>query len=342
MVSIIANSKELNTLQRVSAFLMILGPGPASAILKNFDDENEVERIALEIASLQKLSQGALEEILAEFFAYFEASGYVTTGGVNVAREILEGAYGSDQADSILRKLVATLQTSPFDFFNNADALQLAASFQNENPQMVALVLAYIKPETSANILSALPPDMQLDVARRIANMDRTNPDILKEVDRILSSRFSSLVNSDYTQVGGVESLAEIINHSDRATEKAILDEMERKDPDLANNIRELMFVFEDIIKIDDRSIQRILREVESKDLGLALKGSNDDVKDKIFRNMSERASAMLIEDMEYLGAVRAKDVQEKQSIIVGVIRGLEAAGEIQLSRSEEEDDFIT
>jgi flagellar motor switch protein FliG len=342
MAVVVSNAKELNPLQRVSAFLMILGPGPASEVLKHFDDENEVERVALEIASLQKLSQEALEEILAEFYTFFEASGYVTTGGVNVAREILEHAYGSDQADCILRKLVATLQTSPFDFFNNADPLQLAASFQNENPQMVALVLAYIKAETSANILSALSPDMQLDVARRIAHMDRTNPEILKEVDRILSSRFSSLVNSDYTQVGGVESLAEIINHSDRATEKAILDEMERKDPELANDIRELMFVFEDIIKIDDRSIQRILREVETKDLALALKGSNVEVKEKIFNNMSERASAMLNEDMEYMGAVRAKDVQEKQTIIVGIIRALEAAGEIALARAEEDDDFIT
>lgn len=337
----IQSVKQMTNLQRVAALLIILGPEVASEVLKNFDDPSDVEHLALEIASFEKMSPEAMVEVLEEFYNFFEASGYLATGGVSLAREILEKAYGGTKADEILNKLVATLQTTPFDFFNNADPMQLATSFQNENPQMVALVLAYLRPEMAANIISSLPAEMQVEVARRIAIMDRTNPETLREVERILENRFSSIVTSDFTKIGGVETLSEILNRSDRSTEKLILDEMEVQDPELADHIRQLMFVFEDLVKIDDRAIQRILREVETKDLGLALKGAQQDVKDKIFKNMSERAAGMLKEDMEYLGPVRAKDVQEKQSYIVGIIRALEAAGEIQISRGEESEDFI-
>jgi flagellar motor switch protein FliG len=325
----------------VAALLIILGPQTASEVLKNFDDPADVEHLALEIASFEKMSAEAMVDILEEFYNFFEASGYLATGGVSLAREILEKAYGGGKADEILNKMVSILQTTPFDFFNNADPIQLATSFQSENPQMVALVLAYLRPEMGASIISSLPSEMHVDVARRIAIMDRTNPETLREVERILENRFSSIVTSDFTKVGGVESLSEILNRSDRSTEKLILDEMEIRDPELADHIRQLRFVFEDLVKIDDRAIQRILREVETKDLGMALKGAKDDVKDKIFKNMSERAAGMLKEDMDYIGLVRSKDVQEKQSYIVGIIRALESAGEIQIIRGEETDDFI-
>ncbi len=327
--------------QKVAALLIALGPKSASEVMKHIKDESEVEHIALEIASMQKLDHEMITKLLEEFYVLFQASDYLASGGVAYARTILETAYGSSRADSILDHLVASLQTNPFDFFNNADPAQLAASFQHENPQMVALVLAYLKPENSAAILSALNPEMQVEVASRIATMDRTNPEILREVERILENKFSSVVTADFTKSGGVEILAEILNRSDRSTEKVILDEMEMQDPETAFRVRELMFVFEDIVTLEDRSIQRVLREVETKDLALALKGSVDAVKEKIFKNMSERASAMLQEDMEYMGPVRSRDVQEKQTYIVGVIRALEAAGEIVIARGAEEEDFI-
>jgi flagellar motor switch protein FliG len=327
--------------QKVAALLISLGPKAASEVMKNIDEETEIERIALEIASMRQLNEETMKEILNEFFLIFQASGYLSSGGVGYARKLLEETYGSGHAEKILERLVATLQTNPFDFFNKADPAQLATSFQNENPQLVALVLAYLKADQSANVLGMLPPEMQAEVATRIASMDRTNPEVLREVERILENKFSSVVMADFSAAGGIESLAEILNRSDRTTEKAILDGLEMKDPELAEQVRELMFVFEDVIHLDDKSIQRVLREVDTKDLAMSLKGSNEDVKEKVLKNMSERAAALLVDDMEYMGPVRAKDVQEKQTYIVGIIRALEAAGEIQISRSGGEDDFI-
>lgn len=338
----ITSAKNLTSMQRVAALLIVLGPEMASEILKYFEDEAEVERLALEVASMQRLSQDVFSEILQEFYAYFEASGYITQGGVSVARQILQSAFGEDKAEEMLQKLVSTLQKNPFDFFNQADPLQLATSFQNENPQMIALVLAYLRPDKAANIISSLPPEIQVEVSKRIATMDTTNPEVLREIELILENKFSSVVSTDFTQVGGIEWLAEILNLSDRASEKWIIEQIDVKDPDMANAIREMMFVFEDIVKMDDRSIQRILREVETKDLALALKGSNNEVKEKIFKNMSERAANMLKEDMEYMGPVKSRDVSDKQSQIVGIIRALEAAGEIVLATSgKDQDEFI-
>jgi flagellar motor switch protein FliG len=333
--------QNMTNTQKVAALLISLGPKAASEVMKNIDEETEIERIALEIASMRQLNEDTVKEIMNEFYLIFQASGYLSTGGVSYARKLLEETYGAGHAEKILERLVATLQTNPFDFFNKADPAQLATSFQNENPQLVALVLAYLKPEQSASVLGMLPPDMQAEVATRIAAMDRTNPEVLREVERILENKFSSVVMADFSAAGGIESLAEILNRSDRTTEKAILDGLEMKDPELAEQVRELMFVFEDIIHLDDRSIQRVLREVDTKDLALSLKGSNQDVRDKVLKNMSERAAALLTDDMEYMGPVRAKDVQEKQTYIVGIIRALEAAGEIQISRGQSEDDFI-
>jgi flagellar motor switch protein FliG len=281
-------------------------------------------------------------EIITEFYVLFEAQGFLMSGGVSYAQEILTDSFGEEHAQKILNKLVQSLQNTPFDFFNKADSTQLASSFQNENPQLVALVLSYIKPDRAAAILSLLTPEAQVEIASRIAVMDRTSPEILREVETIMENKFSSVMTGDFSQAGGIESLAEILNFSDRTTEKAILDNMEMRDPEMAENVRSLMFVFEDMAKLDARTVQRILREVETKDLGLALKGAKEEVKTIVFENMSERAAAMLKDDMEFMGAVRAKDVSEKQTIIVGIIRGLEASGEIQIARSKDEESFIT
>jgi flagellar motor switch protein FliG len=333
--------RTMTNMQKVAVLLICLGPKMASEVLKHFENESDVERIALEISSLKKVERPQLQEIISEFYLLFQANNYLVTGGVSYARTLLQEAYGDETSDRILNRLVATMETSPFDFFNKADPAQLSTSFQNENPQLVALVMAHLKPERAAAIMSGLTPEVQAEVASRIAGMDRTNPEVLREVERILENKFSSVVTSDFSAAGGVEALAEILNHSDRAMEKAILDTLEVKDIELAEKVRGLMFVFEDIIQLDDRSIQRVLRELETKDLALSLKGSNAEVKDKILRNMSERAAAMLMDDMEYMGAVRSRDVSEKQTYIVGLIRALESAGEITINRSTEQDDLI-
>jgi flagellar motor switch protein FliG len=331
----------MSNAQKVAALMITLGPEAASEIMKNIRDEGDVERVALEITALQRVDKTIIEGVIEEFYTLMQANTHLAAGGVDYARQLLEGAYGSERSSQILNRLVASMQQTPFDFFNLADPAQLATSFQNENPQLVALVLAYLKPDRAAAVIGGLSPDMQAEVATRIAEMDRTNPDVLREVEDILERKFSSVVTTDFSMAGGVESLAEILNHSDRSTEKAILDGLEMKDVEIAEQVRGLMFVFEDIIHLDDRSIQRVLREVETKDLALSLKGSTADVKEKILKNMSERAAALLLDDMEYMGPVRSRDVQEKQTFIVGVIRALESAGEIQVNRTTEEDDFI-
>ena len=332
------NVSSMTNSQKVAALLILLGPTAATEILKNIKDDDEVEHITLEIAALTRVPQEHLEIILEEFHSMFQASGLIAQGGVNYARQLLESTYGEKKADAILDRMMASLQSTPFQFFNEADPIQLATSFQNENPQLVALVLAYLRPEKASAVLNNLPPTMQAAVAARIAEMDRTNPEVLAEVERILENKFSSVVSQDFSKAGGVESLADILNRADRATEKAIMESLEENDPDLAETVRELMFVFEDLIQLDDRSIQRMLREVETKDLALALKGSNEDVQEKIYKNMSERAGNMLKDDMEYMGPVRSRDVQEMQTKIVGIIRALEATGEIIISRGGEDD----
>lgn len=331
----------LSPAEKVATLLVTLGPAAASNILKNIEDEGEVEFLAMQVAALKKVPTPILHTILNEFMVIFQASGFVTSGGVNYARELLEQAYGGGRADIILKRLLAGLKTNPFDFFNNADPTQLVTSFQNENPQLIALVLSYLKPPNAASLLGGLPPELQAEVALRIAEMDRTNPEVLREVERILERKFSTVMSTDFSMAGGVEALADILNNSDRSTEKSILDSLEIKDLEMAERVRDLMFVFEDIVKLDDRSVQRVLRETETKDLALALKGADDTVRDKILKNMSERAAALLIDDMEYLGPVKARDVSEKQTYIVSIIRALESAGEITIARSEDEDDQL-
>jgi flagellar motor switch protein FliG len=337
----VTNVNLLSKQQKVAALLIAVGPEKASQIMKSIPDEAEVEAIAMEIASMNKVSPEVVNTIMEEFYSLFQATGHISTGGVNYAKQLLKNAYGDNEADSILERLVSTLQTNPFQFFNNADPQQLATSFQNENPQLVSLILAYLKPDVAAGILGNLSPEVQLDVATRIAKMDRTNPEVLREVERILESKFSSLMAADYTLAGGVEALAEILNRSDRTTEKSILDHFEVTDPEMSEDVRNLMFVFEDIIYLDDRSVQRVLREVETKDLALSLKGVDDAVSEKILKNMSDRAAEMLQDDMDFMGPVRSRDVQEKQSYIVGIIRALESGGEITVSRGGDDDELI-
>lgn len=333
--------QSMTATQKVAALLIVLGPATASEVLKNITDDDLLEQVTLDIASLNKVPVSILNVILDEFKAIFEASNYISSGGMDYAKQLLEQAYGTDQAKKIMDRLVVLMNSNPFQFFNDADPGQLATSFQNENPQLIALIMAYLKPEHSAKVLNYLPPEVQAQVALKIADMDTTNPEILSEIEKIVESKFSSVVVQDFSQAGGVESLANILNRADRTTEKNVIDLLEVQNPDLAEEVRELMFVFEDIVTLDDRAIQRVLREVDTKDLAMSLKGTKEDVREKIYKNMSERAQGMLKEEMEYMGPVRAREVQEVQTKIVNIIRTLELAGEIVIAREETAEDEL-
>ena len=331
----------MNSIQKVAALLILLGPATASEVLKNITDNDLLEKIALEIASLNKVPVESLVGILEEFRGLFQANSYLAKGGKDYARQVLEMTYGPEQAKRIMTRLEALMNANPFQFLNEADPVQLATSFQNENPQLIALILAYLLPVQSARVMNNLPPEVQAQVAIKIAEMDTTNPEILAHIEKIVESKFSSVMVQDFSQAGGIDTLANILNRTDRTTERNVLELLEIENPELADEVRELMFVFEDILQLDNRTVQRILREVNTKDLALALKGTKEEVREKIFSNMSERAQQMLRDDMEYLGPVRAKDVQEVQSQICVTIKALEASGEIVLERDEGEDEFI-
>lgn len=333
--------EQMSPTQKVAALLITLGPNTAAEILKNIEDDATLEQITIEIAGLNKLPQEIIEAIVDEFHTVFQASSVLAAGGMSYARELLEKAYGASEADNILNRLVTILNSNPFQFFNEADPIQLATSFQNENPQLIALILAYLKPEQSAKILNYLAPAVQHKVALKIAQMETTNPDVISEVEKIVESRFSTIVATDFSKAGGTKALANILNSTDRATEKNVIEQMEMETPELAEDVRSLMFVFEDIIQLDDSSIQRVLREIDSKDLATSLKGTKEEVKQKILKNMSERAQAVLLEDMEYMGPIRSKEVQKAQSKIVGIIKALEAVGEVVIYRNEQEDEMI-
>jgi len=312
--------------------LISLGPDKSAEIFKHLKEE-EIEQLTLEIANIRSVSPDDKERILDEFYQICLAQEYIAEGGIGYAKDILEKALGAQKAVDIINKLTVSLQVRPFDFVRKTDPSQLLNFIQGEHPQTIALILAYLKPHQASVVLSALPQDKQADVARRIATMDRTSPDVIKEVERILEKKLSSLVTEDYTAAGGVQSIVDILNSVDRGTEKFIMETLEIEDTDLAEEIRRRMFVFEDILTLDGRSIQRFLREVDNNQLAVALKGATDDVQKLIFSNMSKRLSEMIREDLEFMGPVRLKDVEESQQKIVNIIRKLEDAGEIVISR---------
>ena len=245
----------------------------------------------------------------------------------------MEKALGEQKAQDVITKLTASLQVRPFEFIRKTDPAQLLNFIQDEHPQTIAMILSYLAPAQASQVLGALPPEKQADVAKRIAMMDRTSPDVIKEVEGVLERKLASLVNQDYTIIGGTDAIVEILNSVDRGTERHILETLEIEEPELADEIRRKMFVFEDIISLDDRAIQRVLRDVDNNDLAVALKSANDEVKTVIFNNLSKRLAAMIQEDMEFMGPVRLKDVEEAQQKIVNIVRKLEDSAEIVISR---------
>ena len=325
-------TEEYNGIQKAAILLIALGPEKSASIFKHLK-EDEIEELTLEIANTRSVSPQTKESVLNEFYQVCLAQQYIAEGGIGYAKELLDKALGSDKAQEVITKLTASLQVRPFEFVRKTDPSQVLNFIQDEHPQTIAMILSYLSPAQSAMILGALTPEKQADVAKRIAKMDRTSPDVIKEVERVLERKLSSLINQDYTIVGGVDAIVGILNTVDRGTEKHIMESLEIEEPELADEIRKKMFVFEDILLLDDRAIQRVLRDVDNYALAVALKGANEEVQNVIFKYLSKRLAAMIREDMEFMGPVRMKDVEEAQQKIVGIIRKLEDSAEIVISR---------
>ncbi|KSU62511.1 flagellar motor switch protein FliG [[Bacillus] enclensis] len=332
--------KDLTGKQKAAILLISLGPDVSASVYKHLSEE-EIEKLTLEISGVRKVETEAKEDILEEFHSIAIAQDYISQGGIGYAKTVLEKALGADQAAAIINRLTSSLQVKPFDFARKADPAQILNFIQNEHPQTIALILSYLDPQQSGQILSELPQDVQADIARRIAIMDGTSPEVISEVEAILERKLSATVTQDYTQTGGVEAVVEVLNGVDRSTEKTILDALEIQDPELAEEIKKRMFVFEDIVTLDGRSIQRVIRDCDNEDLLLSLKVSSDEVKEIVFKNMSNRMVETLKEEMEFMGPVRLRDVEEAQSRIVAIIRRLEEAGEIIIARGGGDDIIV-
>ncbi|WP_090233255.1 flagellar motor switch protein FliG [Fictibacillus solisalsi] len=329
--------KELSGKEKAAMLMISMGPDAAAQIYKHLH-EDEIERLTLQISQIRKVDAEVKEVILEQFHHLALAQNYISQGGIGYAKTVLEKAVGKSEAMDIINRLTSTLQVRPFDFARRADPGQILNFIQNEHPQTIALILSYLDAGQAGQILSELPQDMQGDVARRIAVMDRTSPEIISEVEQILEQKLSATVSNDFTQAGGVESVVDVLNGVDRATEKTILDALEIQDPELAEEIKKRMFVFEDVVSLDNRAIQRIIREVPNEDMLLALKAASEEVKEVLFNNMSQRMAENYKEEMEFMGPVRLRDVEEAQSRIVGLIRKLEDAGEIVIARGGGDD----
>lgn len=320
--------------------MISLGLDVSASVYKHLTDE-EIERLTLEISNVRSVSPQKKDEIIQEFHETAIAQEYISQGGIHYAKQVLDKALGEEKASSIINRLTSSLQVRPFDFARKADPEQILNFIQHEHPQTIALILSYLDPVQSGQILSELNQDVQAEVARRIAVMDRTSPEIINEVEQILEQKLSSTFTQDYTQTGGIEAVVEVLNGVDRGTEKTILDALEIQDPELADEIKKRMFVFEDIVTLDNRAIQRVIRDVENDDLLLSLKVASEEVKDIVFSNMSQRMAETFKEEMEFMGPVRLRDVEEAQSRIVSVIRRLEEAGEIVIARGGGDDIIV-
>jgi len=327
---------------RRKAAILIAALGKSSAAeIYRYLGEDEVETITMELANLGKIDSDTIDGVYRDFYQVGTAQRYITVGGVDYAREILEEALGADRADDVVNRLSTFLQVSPFDFIRRTDPKAISNFLVNEHPQTIALVLAYLDANQASAMLQALDPQKQAEVARRLALLDHTSPEVIREIERVMEKNLSAILSQEFNTAGGVSTLVEILNRVDRATEKAILETLGDRDPELADQIKNLMFVFEDIVQLDDRSVQQVLREVDSKELSLALKGVNEDVAGKVFKNMSKRAASMLQEEMEFMGPVRLKDVEAAQQRIVNIIRQLEDSGEIIIARGGEEEIIV-
>ena len=322
---------------KAAILLVFLGPETSRVILQSLSDQ-EIETLTIEIAKQRKISTEEKLSVLFEFEQMMMARKFYAEGGLEYAKLLLEKTVGPGKALEILARMGTSLQLQPFEAARTADPSQLATLIQNEHPQLVAMIMAYLQPEKAAVVLQSMDHDSQIEIAKRLALMDRTSPEITREVENYLEEKLSSIIGQDLTTVGGIDTIISVLNSVDRATEKTIIETMEVQEPILADEIKKKMFVFEDVVLIDDRGLQRLFKEIDQKDLSLALKGVTDEVKEKFYKNMSKRAAEMLKEDMAYMGPVRMRDVDQAQQRIVKLVKKLESKGEILVSRPGEEE----
>ncbi|MBT1247173.1 MULTISPECIES: flagellar motor switch protein FliG [unclassified Thermosipho (in: thermotogales)] len=323
--------------RKAAILLVLMGPENAANVLKQLE-EQDVETLTIEIANLGKVTDDEKEQVLSEFKELSKAREMLLSGGIDYAKEMLIKAFGPERAMKVIERLVSNLQVKPFEFMKLADPMQVVNFLQSEHPQTIALVLSFLEPPLAAKVLSALPENIQAEVIKRIALLERASPDVVREIEKNLEKKFSGIGMQTLSQVGGVDTAAEIINNIDRATEKSIMEKLGYESPELAEEIRRRLFVFEDLLKLDDRSVQLVLREVDTRDLAVALKGASEELKEKIFNNMSKRAAQLLKDELEFMGPVRVKDVEEAQQKIINIVRRLEEAGEIVIARGGGEE----
>ncbi len=330
---------KLDGKRKTAIILTLLGPDIAGEVLK-YLDEMFVEQLSVEVARLDSVKPDIRDGVIGEFHKLLLAQDYLSSGGIAQAQRVLESAFGNEKAAEIMKRISAAMESAPFDFLRRADPTQLFTFIQDEHPQTIALILAYLPPERSSQMLVKLPTELRIEVAERIALMEQTPPDVLRKIEQVLEKKVANMMNQEMKQAGGPGSLVEMLNRADRTTEKMILESLEKTNPDLAAQVKGMMFVFEDLVLLDDKSIQILLKDVDPKDLAIALKTAKEEVSTKIFKNMSERARNTLQEEMEFLGPVKVKVVEESQQKIVGIVRELEEKGEITISRGEE-DAFV-
>jgi flagellar motor switch protein FliG len=331
---------DLNGVRKSAILLLSLEQDQAAEILKRLPAE-AVEEVSREIASLGEISLNTRKDVFSEFYNQALANSYISEGGLEYAKSLLTKSLSEEDAKRVIKQVTQQVQTTPFSFLQKAESENLLTFIQDEHPQTIALILAHLPPQKASEIMVGLPSAKQIEVVKRIANMEQTNPEVIKEVERGLEHRLSDIVSQTFEKAGGVDTVAEILNLADRSTEKGIMEGLEAEDPDLVEQIRRLMFVFEDILLVNDKGIQSVLKEVDNEALSLALKTASEDLKQKIFKNMSERAAQLIQEDMQFMGPVRVSDVEQAQQKIVDIVRRLEDAGEIIIAGRGGEKEMV-
>ena len=333
-------ASDLPGVRKAAVLLISLEQDKAAEILRRLPPE-AVEEVSREIASLGEVPNTARRDVFNEFYTLALANSYVSDGGLEYAKTLLRKSLSEEDAKRVIHQVTQQVQTTPFSFLQKAESENLLTFIQDEHPQTIALILAHLPPQKASEILVGLPSQKQIEVVKRVANMEQTNPEVIKEVERGLEHRLSDIVSQTFEKAGGVDTVAEILNLADRSTEKGIMEGLEAEDPDLVEQIRRLMFVFEDILLVNDKGIQAVLKEIDNEELSLALKTASEELKQKIFKNMSERAAQLIQEDMQYMGPVRVSDVEAAQQKIVDVVRRLEDAGEIIIAGRGGEKEMV-
>jgi flagellar motor switch protein FliG len=329
--------EEINPSEKAAVLLIALGVATSAAVLKHLPEE-EVERLSIELAKLKDVSSDKVQTVIGDFHEMMMARQYVSQGGLDYAKQVLEKAWGMRKADEILKRIEAATEVSAFYLLQTVDDAQLLSFLQDEHPQTAALIIANLKPKQAANIISSLSEELQTEIAYRLATMEKTSPEMVREIENVLREQLGDVLSADMRSTGGAYAVAEILNSASRAAEKNILDHLRERDPELAMEVTNLMFLFEDLVTLSDESIQKIVKEVDSKILAMALKATSDELQVKVFDNMSERAGGMLKDELEFLGAVRVSEVEDAQTQILDVVRRLDEAGEIAIVRGEAEE----